>query len=661
MVSLAIILIGAGLLGASGLIALLVPGSGARRDRVAAALMGLGGLLGSGAALRALTAGVEAGLRLEWGLPWGRFALRLDALASAFLLPVFIVPALGAVYGTAYWPEGRGAGARSLRVFYGILAGSMALVVLARDGVLLLIVWEVMALAAFFALGAEDRRPAVRRAAWVYLIATHVGSLALMASLALLAAGTGGFDLAPPGPGVPPPASATGVFLLALVGFGLKAGLMPLHVWLPAAHANAPSHVSAVLSGVMLKMGVYGLARVAWTVPGIPAWCGWLVVGLGAASAVLGIALANAQHDYKRLLAYSSIENIGIVAMALGAGLVGRATGDPILAALGLAGAVLHVWNHALFKPLLFFVAGAVLHGTGTRRMNLLGGLARTMPLTAAAACLGCVAIGALPPLNGFVGEWVIYRALVQGAMGSARGPGAGFAGAAAALALTGALALVAFVRLFGTVFLGMARSPAPDAAHDAPRAMLIPMGVLALLCAALGALPVLVVPCVSPVVRLFAGPDAHGALAPGLLRPLSSIGAVSVVLLAVSAVGVAWLRRRARARTAPRPGTWDCGYARPSARMQYGESSLGQMVVALLGWALLVRRRAPSIGAPFPGAASVRTDTPDPVLDRVARPGLRGLTRLVLRLRLLQRGQVQIYMLYILLVVIVLLALEGF
>lgn len=652
------VLAGAGLLATSGFASMLARTS-RRRDLLFATMMVIGGVVGSVGAIGALVMDVRAGLAVEWPLPWGRVWLHLDALGAAFLLPVFVVPALGAVYSVAYWSEDHNPSARSLRVFYGLLAGSMALVVLAKDGVFFLMAWEVMALSAFFCVATEDRKPEVRRAAWVYFVAAHIGTLALFALFALLRSVSGGFELSPLNAESLPARTADWVFLLALTGFGFKAGVMPLHVWLPGAHANAPSHVSAVLSGVMLNMGLYGMFRVCSLVHEVPAWWGWLLVGLGAASAVLGIAFAVGQHDYKRLLAYSSIENIGVITLGFGAALLGRALHDPALTGLALAGAMLHVWNHALFKSLLFLVAGSVLHATGTRRMNLLGGLARTMPWTAALACLGCIAIGAMPPLNGFVSEWLIYRALLGRVGAPSGGLSAPFAGAVTALALTGALAIVAFVRLFAITFLGAPRSQGAGAPREAPPVMLVPAFILIALCMGVAVLPLVTTSALAPVVRL-AGTEAaaQALLRSGMLDPLRLIGVTSACVLAAGIAAGFLFRRWTRAASAPRAGTWDCGYARPSARMQYGESSMAQLVVGLFAGVLLPRRRAPHIDSPFPAPTSHRTEVPDALLDRAALPGLRALARLTTRLRLLQPGKVQVYMLYILLAVLVLLVL---
>ena len=657
--TLVALLIAVGLLGASGVPPLMASRGSRLAELLSAAMMVTGGLVGSVCACLGL-AGAEAELVAEWFLPWGRVWLHMDPLGAAFLVPVFVVPALGAVYSVAYWPGADAPAARSLRVFYGLLAGAMALVVLAKDGVFFLMVWEVMALAAFFAVAAEDSKPEVRRAAWVYFVATHLGTLALIAMFALARVASGGFALTPFVPGTVGAPMASGIFVLALVGFGVKAGIAPLHVWLPGAHANAPSHVSAVLSGVMLKMGVYGVVRVCSLLPEVAPWWGWLLVGLGVASALFGITLAIAQSDYKRLLAYSSIENIGIIMLGFGGALLGRALHDPVLTALAIAGSLLHVWNHALFKPLLFFAAGSVLHATGTRQMGRLGGLARAMPWTAALAGVGCVAIGALPPLNGFVSEWLIYQGLLGrvGEEGSGGVLDAAFAGAVAVLALVGALATVAFVRLFGVVFLGTRRSEPNRPEHESPPAMLAPACLLALACIAIGTLPFVVVPWLAEAVRIAAGGLADGELRSAAPGSLGTIGALSTGVLATGTLATWGIRRLGRAHAAPRADTWDCGFARPSARMQYGESSLGQMVVGLFAWIVSPRSCGPRVRGPFPAPASHRTEIPDVVLDRAVMPGLGLITRLLLRLRLLQQGRVQAYVLYILLAVLLLLIL---
>ena len=322
------------------------------------------------------------------------------------------------------------------------------------------------------------------------MITTHTGTLALFALFALLRAATGDYLFPGAGSVSAGGAAATWIFAAALFGFGMKAGLMPLHVWLPSAHANAPSHVSAFMSGVILKMGIYGLVRTFSFFSGIPLWWGALVLMLGVASGIAGVAFAIGQHDLKRLLAYHSIENIGIITMGIGVALIGRAVGNPALAFFGMAGALLHVVNHATFKSLLFLAAGSVIHASGTREIDEMGGAARRLPWTSGFFLVGAIAICGLPPLNGFVSEFLIYLGLFTAATEGSGASAAFPALAAPALALIGGLAVACFVKVFGVVFLGSPRSPGAGAGDEAGRWMLAPMAVLAAICAAIGLAP---------------------------------------------------------------------------------------------------------------------------------------------------------------------------
>ncbi len=659
MTLLAVILIAALTMGSSGLLTLLLRTGPGVRDRFFATLMGAGGVVGALAVLWSLAAGTEATYHSAWMIAQTTLSFRLDAISAVFLLPVFMIPSLGAIFGTAYWRESHhGAAAARLRVFYALMPMSMAGVILAQDGILLLLSWEIMAISAFMAVATEDKKPEVRQAAWVYLASAHVGTLALFGFFTLLSSTTGSFELSPLARGAAPAGVLNALFLLALVGFGLKAGIMPLHVWLPGAHANAPSHVSAILSGVMLNTGVYGLVRATWILPASPAWCSWTLIGVGACSAVLGIAFSLAQRDYKRLLAYSSIENIGIIVLALGVAMLGRHSGNTTLAALGLAGAMLHTWNHSLFKSLLFFVSGALLHATGTRRINALGGLARRMPLTAAMAAVACASIAALPPLNGFVSEWLIYTGMVGTLkeQGGSAPPHAPLALAVVAMALTGALALASFAKFFGTIFLGQERTAATEPAHDPPVPMLWPMAALVVPCVIIGAAPGAVLPLLERAVLTWTGDAAGIAATRAAVAIPATMSIVSGGAALIAIAVFAWLRSRVRASDAPRVGTWDCAYARPSSRMQYTESSFAEPLLALFATILRPRRKPARVEGPFPTAASFESDTPDVVLDRGIIPLVARAARWILRLRLLQQGRVQYYILSILIGLLVLL-----
>ena len=368
--------------GLSGLPGLFFAPSGRAGERLFVGLLTLAAGLACAAAVSSLAFGGSSELAAAWPVPGGRLAVRVDAISAMFVLQIAVLAGLGAWYGLEYWPQrARPENGRKLRAFYGAITCGMLLLVVARNAILFLAGWEIMTLAAFILVTTEDEKPAVREVGLVYLLATRAGTLCLFAMFALLAAASGSLDMDRWPVALASPVAGA-IFLLALGGFGLKAGVMPLHVWLPGAHANAPSHVSAVMSGVLIKTGIYGLVRITALGAAPPLWWGYLLIALGALSGVLGVAFAIGQHDLKRLLAYHSVENIGIICLGLGVALIGRSQGRPDLVALGLGGALLHVWNHGLFKGLLFLSAGSILHATGTREIDRLGGLWRRMPRT---------------------------------------------------------------------------------------------------------------------------------------------------------------------------------------------------------------------------------------------------------------------------------------
>jgi len=663
MTSLGMILAAAAAMALSGLPACFLPRRSRAAQVVATAIMVAGGALGlSALALSWIRGEGAASLSLEWTLPWGSFSVGLDPLGAVFLALVFVVPPLGSIYGLEYWRQDeRPRSGRKLELSYGLLAGAMALVVVARDGLLFLMAWELMALAGFFAATAADDGRALRKGGWIYMIAAHIGALCLFAMFSIWRAETGSFALAP-APLVGASAQAA-LFVLALVGFGFKAGFVPLHFWLPDAHAGAPSHVSAVMSGVMLKMGIYGILRMSSLLPDCPAWQGGTLIAVGALSGIAGIVFAIGQKDVKRVLAYSSVENLGIIAMGVGLGLVGRSLGRPDLVALGLGGALLHAWNHGLFKPLLFMGAGAVMHATGTRDMERLGGLAKRTPQLAALFLLGSVAICALPPLGGFASELLLYLGFFRGlapgvgAVSAGGDPAAVAAIAAAALAMIGALAVACFVRLYSTVFLGESRTEAGSRAHESGRAMLLPMALLAAACVAIGVAPAIALPAVERAAATWLSSSAPLVELPPLagLAPISLACGVGAALAA--ALGVAYLASRiARKAARKRPGTWDCGYVAPTSRMQYTASSFGESLVSLFAGFLRPRAKAPVARSYFPVKASSEVALPDAALGRLAVPASKALDRVLPRLRAFQTGSIQSYLLYIVVMTIALL-----
>ncbi|HUY90411.1 MAG TPA: proton-conducting transporter membrane subunit [Pirellulales bacterium] len=604
-----------------------------------------------------LAVGGQSDLRIAWSLvPGADFHVGLDGLSAAFLLPIFVIPALGSIYGLGYWRQSEHAdNGRKLRLFYGLCAAGMAVLVVARNSVVFLFGWEVMALSAFVLVATEDDQPSVAEAGWVYLVATHAATLTLFGLFAALAALLGAFDLPADG-GKLSPAAANAAFLLALVGFGFKAGIMPLHVWLPGAHANAPSHVSALMSGVLIKMGVYGLLRVFSFLPDPPLWWGGLLLALGVVSGVIGLAFAAAQRDFKRLLAYSSIENIGIISIATGLALLGRTTHRADWVVLGVGGAVWHVWNHALFKSLLFFCAGSVLHATETRDINQLGGLAKRTPLTAFCFLLGAVAVCGLPPLNGFVSEFLIYVGLF-GTLGIPDGAGPSLPGAALAapgLAFIGALAVACYATAFAGIFLGAPRSSRVEHAHEANWAMLVPMLLLVGCCVFVGLAPGVIAPALDPAIAAWTSAAPDGAALAAELKPLTEqvplgwLSALGLALVALAAFGGAALAARLRPRFTSSSVTWGCGYLAPSARMQYTSTSFSEILTGLFRWALRPQIRRPRIDELFPHSASFETAVPDSVLESVVRPALRSLGQRILWFRVFQQGNVRVYLFYL-------------
>ena len=638
--SLALVLAGLAAAAISGAPALALRRDPVKAQRAACAVLVAGALLGVAGAALALAQGRPAEIHAAWGAPGAALALRLDALSALFLLPIFGVPAAGSVYALAYYPQPASAPGRAIRVqtSYGLITASMALVVVAANAVLFLVAWEVMALAGFVLVLTEHEKRETQRAAYVYLAAAHVGALVLFALFSLLGNAAGSFDFERIAAAQIAPSAA--IFVLMLVGFGLKSGLMPFHFWLPGAHSSAPSHVSALLSGVLIKTGIYGLLRVTGFFAAPPLWWGLTFLALGGASAVLGVAFALAQHDLKRLLAYHSVENIGIIVMGAGLALVGRAVGDPAIVVLGLSGAVLHVMNHALFKALLFLGAGAVDHACGTRELDLLGGVARAMPRTAVLFLLGAAAISGLPPLNGFVSEWFVYLGSLR-ALFSTVPLVPWSALAAPVLALVGGLAAACFAKVVGTVFLGTPRSEHVAHGESAP-AMLGPMAFLAGACAFIGLFPVALTPALRSGAAAWAGIAPEALAGPGRAATASAaaITGGAAVLVALAIAIAAWRNRRTRG--APESETWGCGYARPSARMQYTGSSFAEMLTLRFGWAFFPRARVTPPKGPCPKHADFSSHVPDTVLDVALLPSVKTASWAAEHLRRLQRAQVQ-------------------
>ncbi len=588
-------------------------------------------------------------IRWPTPIPNADFILAADAISTCFLMPILLVTMLGSVYGLEYWKQSdHPHDGRKLRVFYGLLTASLLVLVLARNSVTFLFGWEGMAVSAFFLVGTQDEEVEVCEAAWLYLAASHAATLSLFTMFALLYGATGNFDLVPISSDVLGPVFSSLIFILALVGFGLKAGLMPLHFWLPSAHAMAPSHVSAVMSGVLIKAGIYGMVRMTWILPDPPIWWGELLLALGAVSAVLGVGYALGQHDIKRLLAYHSIENIGIIVIGLGLAMVGRTMDEPIWVVLGLSGCLLHVWNHALFKSLLFLSAGSVIHARHTREMDHLGGIAKSMPWTAGFFLLGATAICGLPPLNGFISEFLIYLGLFNtlGMKGSQEFAAAAFL--VPIMAMMGALALACFVKVFGVVFLGTSRQELPHSIQESGWTMCIPMLVLSACCITIGLAPSLVSPMLDATLAVWTQRGTQADFALEKVAPFGELRIAAFLLLAALFFCTLMMQRRIAKNGLGWTETWGCGYTAPTARMQYTASSIAQFLVELLAWPLQLKIHRSTLNGFFPNSVGFKSHVPEVVLERAVMPIVLSLGSLLFWLRIVQRGSVQAYLLYI-------------
>ena len=637
--------IGLGLVLSGGLAAILLRRLGARAEALFVVLVGSGCALASVPPISVLVGRPPPTVTLAFSGPGGPWAFGLDRLSSWFLVCIVGVGAAAAVFGVPYLAPQRhhrptGLAHAGLAVLVVALVG----VVTSQAVLPFMAAWELMAVTAYLLVIFESDQSEVRRAGMIYVVLTHVSMLALLGMFAGWASGAGGLtfgDLAAAPPG-------TFVLVLALLGFGIKAGVVPMHFWLPGAHAAAPSHVSAMLSGVMLKTGIYGLLRVLSLIGTPPAWWGWSLLSLGLVSGVLGVLWALAQHDLKRLLAYHSVENIGIILLGMGVGALGLTYQQPIVALLGLTGAVLHSMNHALFKSLLFLGAGAVVQAARTRTIDRLGGLAPRMPWTALMFVLGSVAIVGLPPLNGFVSEWVVFQALLNS--GASAGVVRMAIVAAAVLALIGGLALACFAKVNGIVFLGRARSIDVGAVREPGPAMLGPMVLLALACLLLGVFPAVAVDPALAIAGAFVGSGMGDAAGLAVLSDdVTRVGGLGLALLLSSAF--VWLARRRQGASRPVActETWACAGTEVTPRMQYTASSFASPLLAPLRPVAGLRE--------LRGPTSFHAHPFDLLLDGLVLPAWRQVGRLAREARVIQGGRLSWYLLYVIITVIGLLA----
>jgi hydrogenase-4 component B len=581
---------------------------------------------------------------LPLGIPWLGAHFRLDALAAFFLAVVSLGAAAASLFALGY---GRHEPApRRVLPFYPAFLAGMTVVVLADDAFTFLVSWEFMSLSSWALVMAHHRVGDNIRAGYVYLIMASFGTLALLLTFGLLAGPDGGYAFADMRGGHPSAALAASILVLALIGAGSKAGLVPLHVWLPLAHPAAPSHVSALMSGVMTKVAVYGFVRIVFDLLGTPAWW-WsmLVLALGGVTAVMGVLYALMQHDLKRLLAYHTVENIGIIFIGLGLALAFKTHGMAWAAALALTAALLHVFNHSVFKSLLFFGAGAVLTATGERDMEHLGGLIHRMPQTAFAFLVGCAAISALPPLNGFVSEWLTFQAILLSPQLPSWGLKFLVPAVGALLALSAALAAACFVKAFGVSFLGRARTPAAARAEETDRFSLAAMYSFAALCLIAGIVPGFFIDALAPVVQALVGdrmPVQSGvewlSIVPIAESRSSYNGLLVFIFMVLTGALAAWAIHRLASDRLRRAPPWDCGYPDASPATEYTAASFAQPIRRVFGTVVFQARE--HVDMPRPGdsrPARITVELHDLVWDALYAPIAHGVGYVADRLNRLQ------------------------
>ncbi len=651
-----------------------------RRERIANVVgfgsAVLGALCGIAAALQSLVSGeAQTATPTElWTslVPYVELTVKLDALSAFFVLIVSTLGLALSLYSLGYAKGFFGRkSVGGLSFFYNAMLLATTLVFSASNAFFFLIAWEIMALTAYCLVSFEHEHDEARRAGVLYFVMSHLGTGCLILGFLLLfqASGGYGFDGFHALGERMSPGKRDAAFLLFLFGFGVKAGIVPLHPWLPAAHPVAPSNVSAFMSGVLIKTGIYGLTRVLFDFLGAPPmWWGVTVLTIGTVSAVLGVLYALMQHDLKRLLAYHSIENIGIILMGLGASLLFLHNGHPVLATLALIAGLYHTINHAMFKGLLFLGAGAVLHSTHTRDMEHMGGLAKRMPWTALFFLVGAVAISALPPLNGFVSEWLTYQSLLQGFGTTTSLFRLMFPLAGAMLALTGALAAACFVKAFGITFLAQPRSEHAAKAHEASPTMLLGQAILTAVCVFLGLFPTVFMRVLDPVTQQLTSQSladqlslANGLVLAGATPDGGTVSTLGIAILGLALLAVPfvlWLvfARGTKTRLGP---TWDCGLQGLTPRMEYTATGFSKPIRMIFKALFRPRRevqREYDYSPYFAKTLRFEAHVEEVFETRIYRPLNRAVLRLSRRMRALQAGSIQAYLIYIFVTLLLLL-----
>lgn len=638
-------------------------------------LTSLASLLGLAGGVLAVVSGITNKLILPLGLPDLPFHLRVDPLAGFFITVICLLSFFVSLYSIGYVKGYLGKRpVTKLVIFYSLFLAGMMMVVIADDALFFLISWEVMAAASYFLVMFEDEHIENRKAAFLYMIIAHVGAIAILLSFGIMAGLTTGFEsfsgytFDAMRQAEFPLTWATTAFFLAFFGFAAKAGVIPLHVWLPEAHPVAPSNVSALMSGVMLKTAIYGIIRVTFDLLGsFPWWWGAIVLILGLLSAVMGVLFALMQDDLKRLLAYSSVENIGIILIGIGASMIFTSFQMPLLAALALIAGLYHTMNHAMFKGLLFMGAGAVLHATGERNMEMMGGLIHRMKWTAPLFLIGCVSISALPPFNGFVSEWLTFQAfLLSPALPSPMLKLLIPLGAAL-LALTAALSAACFVKAFGITFMGHWRGAHMPRVHEADWPMRSGMILASLACLLLGILPTIFIDWMDIIpqqligTKIGASSGAYGWLWLSPIAPERASYSGPIVFLGILFVVMAvYLLLHVKPGVIRRTPIWDCGFAKLNQRMQYSAASFSMPIRRIFGFLFKIKEEVKltpcSTHKPFPKRLNYNLKVRDRFWGWLYRPIVDSSFWVARHVGKLQQGRIQAYLIYSFITIIILL-----
>jgi len=599
----------------------------------------------------------SADFRVPGTIPLGEFYIGIDLLSAFFLLLLFILSLAAGIYGYGYlrdYTGKRNTGAHF--ALYHLLILVIALVLVAKNAVLFLAAWELMTVVSYFLITFYNESEQVRKAGFIYLIATHAGVFCLVLMFLVMGAHAGSMNFDQMTAAQFPLGLAAVLFMLAFFGFGIKAGFIPFHIWLPHAHPAAPSYISALLSGVVIKIGIYGLMRVITIIKDFPLWCGVFLLIMAAVSGVGGVLYALGQHEIKKLLAYHSIENIGIITLGLGVGMIGHAYHQDTVAFIGYTAALLHTFNHAVFKGLLFLSGGSVIHATYTGDMEHMGGLFKLLPWTGHLFLIGSLSICGLPLFNGFISEWLVYRSLLEGVFHldifgiifSSLG--------IVALALIGGLAALCFAKAFGVIFLGNNRTSEEHHYQEGDLIMRGPMVLLAAICLWAGLFPANMVYYAFQGTQAITGMPAPFVLEEAIINPLLS--ATKVLLFGGIIFAVLVLLRKFFTLNYPikLTETWACGYAKVSSRMQYTASSFAKPILKIFRSILFFKVETVSPKGYFPTKTKLSSSVKDASEYLFFRPLFADIKRFSRKLKWIQSGHTQTYILYILFLLVILL-----